>query len=86
MTWLSIDLSSAQPLSLTLYLTSFALLSLTVTLYLSVGLSVSLVHFFLLDLNTFEKKGLPSYLGHGIKVTGASVWSISRQPDREKGT
>lgn len=88
-TWPGFQLISPLPsrcplLFISSQFTSFSLFSLTVTLYLSVCLSVSLVHFLLLGLNTFEKKGLPSYLGHGIKVTGASVWSISSQPDRGK--
>lgn len=49
---------------------------------LFLSLSLSLLHFLLLGLNTFEKKGLPPYLGHGIEVTGASVWGVWRQPER----
>lgn len=90
-TWLGFQLISPLPSRCHLLFcfissqfTSFSLLSLTVTLYLSVCPSVSFVHFLLLGLNTFEKKGLPSYLGHSVKVTGASVWSILRQPERER--
>lgn len=95
MAWLSIDrgataMSRAQPPCPLLFhfisspFTSFSLLSLPVTLYLPVCLSVSLVYVLILSLNTFEKEGLPSYLGHGIKVTGASVGGISRQTEMGK--
>lgn len=60
--------------------TSVSLFSLSLSP--AIHLPASLVHCVLSDLNTFEKEGLPSYLGHGIKVTGASVRGVSHQSER----
>lgn len=54
-------------------------------LLLSLALAIfPTMHFLPFCYCTFEKEGLPSNLGHGIKVTGASVWNVSCQPERHQ--